>query len=182
MKEYVKQFLKYLIPLGIGFGIGILINLPQCSKAPSEPTIEYIPVHDTVAIYKERIVPKTRTKYVRDTVLLLDSVFIKGDTVYGQLPIEFKQYTDTLKNDSTAATLQIDYHGIASGIDSIKLDYQYFKEREIIIKEPKKVGWVWSFGPTIGYGGFVDAQNGGFGHGHYIGVSVGIGIGGYINK
>ena len=65
---------------------------------------------------------------------------------------------------------------------SRKIIYQYFKEREIIIKEPKKVGWVWSFGPSIGYGGFVDAQNGGFGHGPYIGVSIGIGIGSYINK
>lgn len=179
MKE-VLNIIWPIITLIIGIAIGCLLNLSSCKKQNSK--IEYVPIHDTITIESERIIEHTKVKYVKDTLIQVDSFYIKGDTVYVAVPMEFLQYSDTIKTDSTSTTIDVYHHGIKSQIDSIKFDYQYFKENQIIIKEPKRVGIMWYIGPSIGYGGFVNAQNGGFNHGPFIGISGGIGFGGYIKK
>lgn len=171
MKTIYKKILHNLGVLIIGFGLGILVNIPSCQKS----TVEYITVHDTTYIPQERIVEKTTTKYVTlvDTFL----VTVPGDTVYIDIPIEHKEYRDTIKTDSTSVDLKINYHGWNSDIDSIRLNYTFNSEREVIVKEPKRFGWSICAGPYIGYGINLTPTNPmQVNHGFEVGIGVMLGI------
>ena len=67
-------------------------------------------------------------------VTLVDTflVTVPGDTVYIDIPIDYKEYRDTIKTDSTSVDLKINYHGWNSDIDSIRLNYTFSSEREVI--------------------------------------------------
>lgn len=178
MKEFLKNIWKYLIPLVIGFVIGVLINIPSCQKQP-ETKIEYIEKHDTITVEKERIVEKTKIKYVDR----IDTFYVKesGDTVPVQdLPIEHKVYEDTLKTDSTSTKIKIEYSGFNASVDAIYMDHQYYEKQTTIIKQPKKVGLVWTVGLGLGIGGHANINTGTFGYGPEVGIYGVIGLGGRI--
>lgn len=167
------KILKYLALVILGFVFGIMINIPSCQKE-----VIYQTTHDTITITEERIVEKTRLIYKTDTLVLVDSVYVKGDSVYISLPMEYKKYSDTITTDSTFTQVDIMYHGIYSSIDSLYLKHTYQNK---ILKEPqKRVQWVWFVGPSVGYSVFGDVNRGTFGHGPSIGITCGIGIGGKL--
>jgi len=178
MKEFLKQAWKYLLPLIIGLMIGIAINIPSCNKQP-DVIVEYVEKHDTIAITKERIVEKTKIKYVNR----IDTFYVTktGDTIQTpEIPIEYKEYKDTIQNDSTSTEINIKFHGFNADIDSVGILYNYFEKQETIIKEPKKVGFVWAIGFGAGFGGHANVNTGTFGYGPEAGFYAVIGIGGKI--
>ena len=177
MREFLKQSWKYIVPLIIGFVIGILINLPACNKPESK--IEYIPVHDTLTFTHDSIIYKTKIVYKTK----LDTFYVNenNDTVVTpDLPIEHKEYRDTIKTDSTQARVMIKYHGFAADVDTVSFIYDYFNKKETIIQPPKKIGLVWCIGPYIGFGCGINIPTGTFGYGPSAGICGSIGIGGII--
>lgn len=174
MNNLYKKILYYIGTLLVGFGIGILVNIPSCHKP--ESYIEYITVHDTTIVPVERIVEKTKVKYITK----IDSFYVKspGDTVYiNSIPIEYKEYRDTFNTDTTSAKLKINYHGWNSNIDSIRLDYSYNNTREVIVQQPKKFGFDLVVGPYVGYGVNLTPTNPiQANHGFEIGIGVMVGI------
>lgn len=177
--QILKKIGNYLIILVIGILVGFLINLPSCNGEGSK--IEYVPVHDTITVDKERIVEHTKVVSTKDTIVqvvlvsdtLLDSVFVS-------LPMENKEYLDTLTNDSSEAILDIKYHGVYTSIDSVSLNYRYYKERETVIQKPRKWGVDVTVGPYIGYGASVVNQQ--FKPGFQIGIGVSLGLSYRITK
>lgn len=172
-----KKVLKGIGIFILGIVIGILINIPSCTKP--EPNIKYIPVHDTITITKDSIVYKTKSvkEYVIDTFYVKES----GDTIQlDSLPITEYRYQNTIKTDSTSTEITVNYHGFNAGIDSINLVHNYYQKQTTIVKEPKKVGIVWFVGAYAGYGVHGSINTGTFGHGPEVGIGVGIGIGNRI--
>lgn len=171
-----------IISILVNIILGILLFYSYNQKEPEQKVVvEYINKTDTVNVEKERIVEKTKIKSVsvKDTfyVQLSDTI---NDTLYVTVPIEHKHYSDTIKNDSSEANLDVFYHGAFADLDSISLKYNYYNTKETIIKEPKKIGIVWSVGPCVGFGGVGNLSNGSIGYGPFVGVSGSIGIGGFI--
>lgn len=178
MKEFLKQVWKYLLPLIIGLIIGIAINIPSCNKQP-DVIVEYVEKHDTITVTKDRIVEKTKIKYVDR----IDTFYVTkaGDTIQiPDLPITKKIYEDTIKTDSTSTEIKINYSGYNAEIDNVWLKHNYYNQKEVIIKEPKRVGFVWCVGPSGGYSITVNPYNGQLNHGFSAGLTVTIGIGGTI--
>lgn len=178
MKDFLKNSWKYILPLIIGVIMGVMINIPSCQKQP-EPKIEYIEKHDTVTVEKERIVEKTKIKYIDR----IDTFYVKesGDTVLvPDLPIEHKVYEDTIKNDSTSTEIKIEYSGFNAKVDGVYVHHNYFEKQTTIVKEPKKVGIVWFVGAYAGYGVHGSINTGTFGHGPEIGIGIGLGLGNRI--
>ena len=165
------KFLLFSIIINI---ILCLCLMGNCKRRDPIIDPKYIPVHDTITITQERIIEKTKIKYVN----LTDTFYInKNDTVFVQVPIEYKQYSDTINNDSTEAQLQVFYHGAFAELDSVDLKYRYNKEVQTITIPPKKWNMVVSFGPYVGFGIHGNIQQGTFGYGPEIGVGVQVGIG-----
>lgn len=148
----------------------------NCKGRNAVVTTKYIPIHDTVTITTERIVEHTKPIFVRDTLLKVDTVYVEKDGIYVELPMEWDEYTDTIKNDSSEARIDIKYHGIAASIDEINLEYKYNREIQTITKPAKKYGLGITIGPTIGYGFTSNISNGTIGHGGYIGIGITIGL------
>ena len=177
-KEFFKtEIWKYLIPLAAGFIIGILINIPACNKP--ETKIEYIPVHDTLKFTHDSIIYKTKIVYKTK----LDTFYVNenNDTIQTpDIPIEHKEYRDTIKTDSTQARVMIKYHGFAADVDTVSFIYDYFNKKETIVLPPKKIGLTWTVGVGVGFGGHANINGGTFGYGPEVGVYGVIGIGGII--
>lgn len=174
----MKNIWKYIIALIVGFGLGILINIPSCQKQP-DSEIQYIEKHDTVTITKDSIVYKTKIKEVH----YIDSFYVKesGDTVkLDSIPMECKLYEDTIKTDSTSTEIKIEYSGFNAEIENIWLNHNYFEKQETIVRPPKKVGWVWFIGVAGGVSGHVDIPTKTVGWGPSAGFVAGVGIGGTI--
>ena len=89
MINVFEKYWKYLATFTIGIFIGLMINLPY---AQVDPVVEYMEVHDTISIPTERIIEHTSVKYIKDTTFIVDSVEIKGDTIYVTVPQEYKIY------------------------------------------------------------------------------------------
>lgn len=145
-----KKILNYILVAIFGMLLGLVINIPSC-KDPKVETV-YIPVHDTVTIDSIRIEQKTNIVYKTR----IDTFYItsKQDTVYlTNLPIEWKQYQDTIKTDSSSTGIKIDYHGFLAGIDRVYLTNSYYNKKEVIVKEPKRISpFIFiEAGPTFGY-------------------------------
>lgn len=178
MKEFLKQVWKYLLPLIIGLIIGIAINIPSCNKQP-DVIVEYVEKHDTITVTKDRIVEKTKIKYVDR----IDTFYVTkaGDTIQTpEIPIEHKEYKDTIQNDSTSTEINIKFHGFNADIDSVGIIHNYFEKETTIIKQPKKVGLVWAIGLGAGFGGHTSINGGTFGYGPQIGIYGVVGLGGRI--
>lgn len=178
MNDFLKKNYKYFVGVILGFIIGILINIPSCQKQP-EPQIIKVPVHDTITIDSIQI--KWKEKPIE--VLRIDTFYMTkdGDTVkVPDIPIIKKVYEDTISTDSTSTEIKIQYSGFNASIDEIWLRHNYYNSKEIIVKEPKKVGLVWYVGLGAGYGVHGSMNTGTFGHGPQVGITVGLGIGGII--
>ena len=173
----MKDIWKYIIPLVIGFVIGILINIPSCKKV--EPQVIKVPVHDTITIDSIQIKWKERPV----EVLRIDTFYTTkdGDTIKTpEIPIIKKVYEDTISTDSTSTEIKIQYSGFNASIDEIQLRHNYYNTKEIIVKEPKRVGLVWAIGPSLGYSATINPANGQFNHGISGGLTITLGIGGII--
>lgn len=133
---WIEKIYKYVITLIIGIFIGLMINFPY--KQP-ESIIEYVQVHDTISIPTERIVEHTKIKYVKDTTFVIDSIEVKGDTIYVTVPQEYKIYSDTIKTDSTSTEIKIEHHGIKSQIDNVYLNHTYYNKNTIVPQKQKLV-------------------------------------------
>ena len=178
MKEFFQKYWKHILSFITGCIIGLLLVIPSCNQEP-KTIVKYVDRHDTIVVNKERIVEKTKIKYI-DRV---DTFYVyKGDTVYiNNLPIEHKQYCDTITTDSTSSTeIKIDYSGFKSEIDNVYIKHNYFEKQETIIKEPKKVGLVWYVGIGAGAGAHINISTHTFGYGPQFGIYGGIGLGGQI--
>ena len=150
VQNFFRKSWKYLVVLFIGFSIGIIVDLPSCSKQP-ESHVEYVQVHDTVFVTQEVIKEKTKIRYIDR----IDTVYVteKGDTVYVKdIPIDYKEYVDTIATDYTKTTLKVNFHGYNSDIDSVRVNHSYLRKDELIVKQPKKFGWDITVGPYFGYG------------------------------
>lgn len=175
---FFRNCWKYLTPLIVGIVVGLLINLPKCSGTP-ESKIEYIPVHDTIKIYKDSIVYKTKPV----NIYHIDTFYVKesGDTIkLDSIPITEYQYKDTVKTDSTSTEIMVNFHGFNAGIDSINLVHNYFNTKETIVIPPKKIGLTWTVGVGVGFGGHMNINSGTFGYGPEVGIYGVVGLGGII--
>lgn len=184
--DWIKQHLPFLISLILNIILCIFL-CTMCNKKvdPETKTIirtEYVPVHDTITVEKERIKEHTKIISTKDTIIKADSVLIGDTTTEIFLPNVYSQYKDTFETDSSQTILAIEYHGILAEIDSINLQQNYFRKETIIeVEKPKKkIGFVWFAGPVIDYSFHGSMNNGTWGHGPGIGIGFGVGIGGYI--
>lgn len=181
MEEYIKKICKYLIIGMIGIMIGILFSKFIFKSKKPITKIEYVQVHDTITVDKERIINHTKIINHKDTIIkVLNEVDTIIDSVFIILPIEYKEYLDTIKSDSIETVLKINYHGVHSSIDSIYLNNNYYKQREIIIQKPKKIGLDFVIGPYFGYGLHNEIDN--INHGFQVGIGISIGLGYRITK
>lgn len=163
-----KCFLTSFI-LNIILCILLLFNSPQ--KPINE--VQYIPLHDTITITNVVVQEKTKILYEN----LTDTFYVfNSDTVFVEVPIEYKTYEDTIINDSAEARIKVDYHGAFSEIDGIKLDYKYNKQIQTVIQPQKKLGLGITVGPYIGYGLYGDFNTKQFSHGFEVGIGVSVGL------
>lgn len=138
------------------------LNIYLLTKKPDIEVVEKITTevkHDTITDSIPKLVEVNVIKYKKVPVYMTDTV-VRGDTVYMDLPIEQRKYTD----DST-------YTAYVSGydpkLDSINIFRKtIFENHTITIKEKDKRKIV--FGPTISAG--YDFNN------KQVGYSVGIGL------
>lgn len=169
LKQILKNVGIIISLIIIGIIIGLLINLPSCNKTEVKEVC--VPVHDTIIVTKTEIKEKTIVKYKS----LLDTFYVhNSDTVFVELPIEYKEYNDTIKNDSSTTELKINFSGFNAEIDSVYIKHNYFNKQETIIKKPKKFGLDVVVGPYIGYG--VNFNNG-INSGVQVGIGVTVGLG-----
>lgn len=148
MKNFFKNNWKYFITLIIGFVIGILMNF----KDQTEYQVQYIKINNKQTVTKERIIEKTKTINVIDTLIKVDSIYLEKDGTFVQLPMEYKVYKDTLKTDSTNVGITINYSGINPSINSYDLDFTYNEKHVTEIQKARKFGIDISFGLYLGYG------------------------------
>ena len=132
----LKKYWKYIVAILIGIFIGFMFNHPY---KESDPIIQYVEVHDTVSIPIERIVENTKIQYVKDTTIVVDSVEVKGDTIYATIPQEYKVYTDVIKTDSTSTEIKIEHHGVESQIDNVYLKHSYYNTNTIVPQKQKNI-------------------------------------------
>lgn len=153
-----------LICNGLQFYYINYLDAPECKY-----------VHDTTIIYKDSIITKTKYKSIFDTIVEIQykDTFLY-DTVY--MPIEHKVSEFELKKDSFELKQKIYHSGWHTNIDSIECSYSL--NYEIIKPKPKKLGFIWSVGPYIGYG--INFNNGQYYFSPEVGVGISIGIGGII--
>lgn len=120
----------------------------------------YISKHDPLEpIITEKII--TIREIAEDTVwvekIKTIAVPCKGDTVYVEIPIEGKIYTDTVYIDKNSYKVDVGLTGYEASLDSITFT-------PLIVAQKRKSGF--SIGPTVGVGW------GGDGVKPYIGVGV----------
>lgn len=110
-------------------------------------------VRDTISIPYETIKYKERVKYVTqfDTIICVvrDSVM---DTVRVELPIEHKQYRDTIKTDTTDIKVDIEYSGFKPQLDRVWIDYSYTGKQLVKSKKKGHFGQSVVVGVQVGYG------------------------------
>ena len=142
-------------------------------KHAPEPIIQY----DTIIRDSIQIQEKVKWKYVTkyDT-----AIYIKHDTfmdtVYVQLPINHYQYRDTGGTDSSKYNIGINYSGYKASLDSVWFNYSYTPQT---IVRTKRNGWgqYVGVGLQVGIGPSVNARDGTFITGPYVGVGVTYGFG-----
>jgi hypothetical protein len=142
-------------------------------KYTPKPIIQHDTViRDSIQI-QEKVKWKYRTKY--DTTLLVfrDTVH---DTILIEIPIDHYQYRDSGSTDSTKYNLGINYSGFKPTLDSVWFNYSYTPKT---IVKTKRNGWgqYVGVGLQVGVGPSINARDGTFVTGPYIGVGVTYGFG-----
>lgn len=144
----MKQEIKYGIAALIGFIFGIMLCL-LISKSSSGDSNIAPPkeVHDTILHTDTCIVEKLRYVTKFDTaVVVINKHTHDTDTVYVQLPIEHKEYRDTIGRDSARATIDILYSGYHAKIDTA------IYTLDVIPPSPVKIKKGWGQGIGLGIG------------------------------
>ena len=178
-KKYLdKKSLIILIlsVLLVGIG-GFLLYDYEVAQIEEKYAPKPIIQHDTIIRdsiqIQEKVKWKYRTKY--DTTLLVfrDTVH---DTVMIEIPIDHYQYRDTGSTDSTKYTLGINYSGFKPTLDSVWFNYSYTPQT---IVKTKRNGWgqYVGVGLQVGVGPSINAKDGTFVTGPYIGVGITYGFG-----
>lgn len=163
-----------LLLVGIG---GFLLYDYKVTQIEEKYAPTPIIQHDTIVRDSIQIKEKVKWKYVTkyDT-----AIYIKHDTfmdtVYVQLPINHYQYRDTGGTDSSKYNIGINYSGYKASLDSIWFNYSYTPQT---IVKPKRNGWgqYVGVGLQVGVGPSINAKDGTFITGPYIGVGVTYGFG-----
>ena len=163
-----------LLLVGIG---GFLLYDYKVTQIEEKYAPEPIIQHDTIirdsVQIQEKVKWKYRTKY--DTTLLVfrDTVH---DTVLIEIPIDHYQYRDSGSTDSTKYALGINYSGFKPTLDSVWFNYSYTPKT---IVKTKRNGWgqYVGVGLQVGVGPSINARDGTFVTGPYIGVGVTYGFG-----
>lgn len=171
--------------IGIWSLLAVIVVLIFCivhneiSSRNLEPQI--ITIHDTTIVTQERIKEKEKVKYVTNTDTFfvyqntIDSLFIK-DTVYVQIPIEHKQYIDTITTDTTKTILDIKYSGYKTSLDGVYVQTSFTQKERVKVKHTG-FGQFVGVGLHLGYGANINHIDKTFNPGPYIGVGVTIGWG-----
>ena len=178
-KKYLdKKSLIILILSLLLVGIGGFL-LYDYKVAQIEEKYAPVPIiqHDTIIRdsiqIQEKVKWKYRTKY--DTTLLVfrDTVH---DTILIEIPIDHYQYRDSGSTDSTKYNLGINYSGFKPTLDSVWFNYSYTPKT---IVKTKRNGWgqYVGVGLQVGVGPSINARDGTFVTGPYIGVGVTYGFG-----
>ena len=156
---------------------GILLYDYKVAQIEEKYTPKPIVQHDTIVRDSIQIQEKVKWKYrtTYDTTILVfrDTVH---DTVMIEIPIDHYQYRDTGSTDSTKYSLGIDYSGYKATLDSVWFNYSYTPQT---IVKTKKNGWgqYVGVGIQVGIGPSINARDGTFVTGPYIGVGVTYGFG-----
>lgn len=163
-----------LLLVGIG---GFLLYDYKVAQIEEKYVPEPIIIHDTIIKDSIQIKEKIKWKYrtVYDTAIITNiDTFI--DTVKIHIPIDHYQYRDTGSTDSTKYTLGINYSGFKPSLDSVWFNYSYIPKT---IVKTKKNGWgqYVGVGVQVGIGPSVNARDGTFVTGPYIGIGVTYGFG-----
>jgi hypothetical protein len=156
---------------------GILLYDYKVAQIEEKYTPKPIIQHDTIVRdsiqIQEKVKWKYRTKY--DTTLLVfrDTVH---DTILIEIPIDHYQYRDSGSTDSTKYNLGINYSGFKPTLDSVWFNYSYTPKT---IVKTKRNGWgqYVGVGLQVGVGPSINARDGTFVTGPYIGVGVTYGFG-----
>ena len=125
----------------------------------------------TAKLQREKTVVRSVTEYDTAIVFLHDTI---RDTIVIQIPIEQKEYRDTVSADSMRVRLHILFHGYHAGIDHVGLSYD---ARPIIRTEVRKKGWGQFVGIGIGAGYGACVQSGIVYAGPQVGLNVVYGFG-----
>jgi hypothetical protein len=176
--------------------IGLCISVYSCSKRDEgKVEIVYVEKKDSTSVPKQRIKEKQKTVVVTkidtfyvvvdssrlhqydsamaDVVNLIDTIKL------ADLPIEYKNYRDTIKKDSSSTIIDISYHGFAAEIDSLSLVHSYYN-KYTTIKKRNRYGWGFYIGPSVGYG--INFRNNEIYSAPYVGVCIGFGWGIMLKK
>jgi len=153
MQVTCKHIIAFIVCIIAGILIGLLYK--GCSN---EPTQEPQPIHDTIVRVDSVIVPKTRIKYVTktDTAILIRTE-TKTDTIVIELPVEHKEYADSIVTDSARIAWNVQYSGYRAKIDTFALDYTIQPQAQVI---EKKNGWGSFVGVGVGIGGGIGYVDG----------------------
>lgn len=175
-----KQIIKYCISALVGFFLGILVNIPSCQKN-QDIKVEYVKIHDTIVKTEYQIQEKTKIKYIDR----IDTFYVttEGDSIeLKDLPIEHKEYNDTILQDSVKATVNVLYSGYNAKIDSFNLYLESYNKNTVITKnKTKRFGWDVTIGPSIGYG-VTFGPHGTYQNGFNFGINLVIGPSFRISK
>ena len=177
-KEKIKTISIYVLSAIIIIILFCILH-NEISSRNIEPQI--ITVHDTTIVTQERIKEKEKVKYVTNTDTFfvyqntIDSLFIK-DTVYIQIPIEHKQYTDTFTTDTTKTILDIKYSGYKASLDGIYVQSSFTQKERIKVKHTG-FGQFVGIGVHVGYGANINPINKTLQPAPYIGVGITYGWG-----
>ena len=168
-----RQHIPLLVATMVA-GLLVGAGVRSCKGAQPEPSKPEV-IHDTVTIEKEAIEDNTAVRSVEpyDTavVLIHDTV---QDTIYIEIPIEHKQYRDTINADSARIRLNILFHGYRAGIDHIGVSYDI---RPVTRTEIRKKGWGQFVGVGIGAGYGVSAHGGNVYASPQVGINIVYGFG-----
>lgn len=133
-------------------GIILGMSMRSCHRATALQVHDTVTVHDTV-----RLQAKTKILYrtTHDTMLIArhDTV---TDTILVHIPIEHKQYNDTITTDSSRIEVGIRFSGYRARLDSVGINYQLTKESAPQTKTRlNKWGQFIGVGIGVGYGASV---------------------------
>lgn len=123
-----------------------------CSKKYYYVPINPVEIHDTIKIDSVRIVEKTKIvdKSVFDTTYIWKYDTIT-DTIKLEIPIEHKEYIDTLRTDTSEIDLRIKYSGFKTSLDEIDITNHYYVKQPVKTNKIK-VGQSITLGVQTGYG------------------------------
>lgn len=148
-----RTFFEFFLALLI-IALASIIIYMACHK---EDRIEYVPVeiHDTIKIDSTRIVEHTKIVEVKtfDTICqYIDTLWHDTIEIPVEIPIEKKEYKDTLVTDTSKVLIDIKYSGFKATLDEIDIKYQYNRNMPV---ERKSDFWtnrfILSAGVMAGY-------------------------------